>query len=122
MRWVYMAGSEKPVSKTLVKAAAAATAGPSGFFSSLFSTLSGTSAPQRPLTPSPAANPTEEVDPTTITESSVVLLIFTAGIAVRLDQKLRSELNRATKKNPPTTMRLELIYVSPELFFRFLSY
>lgn len=114
MRWVYMAGSEKPVSKTLVKAAAAATAGPSGFFSSLFSTLSGTSAPQRPLTPSPAANPTEEVDPTTITESSVVLLIFTAGIAVRLDQKLRSELNRATKKNPPTTMRLELIYTGKD--------
>ena len=41
----------------------------------------------------------------------MVLSIFAADIAVKLDQKMISELNRSTKKNPPTRMKYELIYV-----------
>ena len=50
-------------------------------------------------------------DPKTIVESNVVLSIFAADISVRLDKKMVAELNRSTKKNPPTRMKYELIYV-----------
>ena len=106
MRLVYTLGSEKPTpAKQAAKAPTSA-----GFFSSLFSSFSGSSTPQRPVTPIPiTAAP--EIDQTSIYESSVALSIFTADVNVRLDQKLKSELHRSTKKNPPTKMRLELIYV-----------
>lgn len=106
IRWVYLAGSEKvapPKPATTVKS--------SGFFSSLFSSLSGTQTPQRASTPAPAPV-VEQIDPTTVTETSVMLSIFSADVAVKLDQKLRSELHRSTKKNPPASMTLHLIYVS----------
>ena len=37
--------------------------------------------------------------------------IFTADVLVKLDGKMIAELNRSTKKNPPTRMKYELIYV-----------
>lgn len=109
MQWVYMAGTEKPQPK---KEPPKPAAGGGGFFSSLFSSLTGGSgAPSRTLTPAPAPTPVPQVDPKTIVESNVVLSIFAADISVRLDKKMVAELNRSTKKNPPTRMKYELIYV-----------
>ena len=110
MQWVYMAGTEKPQPKKEPPKPAAATGG-GGFFSSLFSSFGGSGQPSRTVTPAPAPPPVPKVDPKTIVESSVVLSIFTADILVRLDQKMIAELNRSTKKNPPTRMKYELIYV-----------
>ncbi|KAH9951982.1 hypothetical protein B0H21DRAFT_817732 [Amylocystis lapponica] len=113
MQWVYMAGTERPTpSKAIAKSASTGASG--GFFSSLFSTLSGANTPQRTLTPVPVSDDIEKIDPTAISESSVVLSIFTADIGVQLDQKIRLELHRSTKKNPPTKMRLELIYTGKD--------
>ena len=46
-----------------------------------------------------------------VEQSSVVLTIFTAEVEVRLTEKMSTELHRATKKNPPRTLKYELIYV-----------
>lgn len=107
MRWVYTLGSEKPVPAKQAAKAATSTS----FFSSLFSTLSGSASPQRAATPTPPVL-APEIDQTAIYESGVALSIFTAEISVRLDQKTKTELHRSTKKNPPANMRLSLIYVS----------
>ncbi|TFY51778.1 hypothetical protein EVJ58_g10387 [Rhodofomes roseus] len=109
IRWVYLAGSEKVVPPK----PAAATAKSSGFFSSLFSSLSGTHTPQRATTPVPPPV-VEQIDPTTVTETSVMLSIFSADVSVKLDTKLRSELHRSTKKNPPANMNLHLIYTGKD--------
>ena len=42
---------------------------------------------------------------------SVVLTIFAAEVDVRLSQNLSVELQRSMKKNPPRTLKYELIYV-----------
>ncbi|RDX42682.1 hypothetical protein OH76DRAFT_1410943 [Lentinus brumalis] len=108
MQWVYMAGTEKPQPK---KEPPKPVAGGGGFFSSLFSSLTGASgAPSRTNTPAPAPSTVPQIDPQTIVESNVVLSIFAADIAVKLDKKMITELNRSTKKNPPTRMKYELIY------------
>ncbi|KAI0933780.1 hypothetical protein AcW1_005516 [Taiwanofungus camphoratus] len=112
IRWVYMAGTEKRLPPK--PAAKVSAGGAGGFFSSLFSSFAGAAAPQRSSTPVPTATSIEEVDPTIVTETSVVLSIFTADVGVKLDQKMRSELHRSTKKNPPTNMRLELIYTGKD--------
>ncbi|PCH38307.1 hypothetical protein WOLCODRAFT_96891 [Wolfiporia cocos MD-104 SS10] len=113
IRWVYMAGSDKPVApKEISKAPSTGVSG--GFFSSLLASFAGTGTPQRSITPAPASTPSEEIDPTTIVVSNVVLSIFSAGVSVKLDSKLRADLQRSTKKNPPTNMRLELIYTGKE--------
>jgi hypothetical protein len=44
--------------------------------------------------------------------SNIVLTMFAANVEVRLDEKMTVELLRATKKNPPSRLRYELIYVS----------
>ncbi len=105
---MYMAGTEKPQPKKELPKSA--TAG-GGFFSSLFSSFTGSGAPTRAVTPAPASSPRPQIDPRTIIESNVVLSIFAADIVVKLDQKMIAELNRSTKKNPPTRMKYELIYV-----------
>ena len=117
MQWVYMAGTEKPPPK---KELPKPSGGGGGFFSSLFSSITGSGVPSRNATPSPAPPPVLKVDPETIVESNVVLSIFTADVLVKLDAKMISELNRSTKKNPPTRMKYELIYVSNRKH-RFLS-
>ncbi|KAI0781217.1 hypothetical protein BD413DRAFT_667167 [Trametes elegans] len=109
MQWVYMAGTEKPQPKKGPLEPAAGGSG-GGFFSSLFSSLTGSNAPTRAVTPAPSPTPVPKVDPKTIVESNVVLSIFAADIMVKLDQKMIAELNRSTKKNPPTRMKYELIY------------
>ncbi|KAH9946348.1 uncharacterized protein BXZ73DRAFT_86493 [Epithele typhae] len=107
MEWVYMAGTEKPQPKKEVPKPTSGGGG--GFFSSLFSSFGGSGAPSRSITPTPTPS-VPKVDPKAIVESNVVLSIFTADIAVSLDQKMVTELNRSTKKNPPTRMKYELIY------------
>ena len=47
----------------------------------------------------------------TVHELNVTLAVFSAEVDVRLDERMKKELLRATKKNPPTTMKYELIYV-----------
>ncbi|KAI0822620.1 hypothetical protein BC628DRAFT_1388241 [Trametes gibbosa] len=108
MQWVYMAGTEKPQPKKEPPKPAAGGGG--GFFSSLFSSFGGTANTQRAVTPTPPPPPVPKIDPLTIVESNVMLSIFAADIGVKLDKKMISELNRSTKKNPPTRMKYELIY------------
>lgn len=47
-----------------------------------------------------------------INETSVVLAVFSADVDVILDERMKRELLRATKKNAPQKMKYELIYVS----------
>ena len=107
MKWIYTSGSEKKRINAPKPSKPAASGG--GFFSSLFSSFSGTSTPQRVSTPLPPAPP--PVDHLAISETSVSLSIYSASVQVRLDKKLSSEIQRSTKKNPPTKMKFELIYV-----------
>jgi hypothetical protein len=46
-----------------------------------------------------------------VAQFSVVLTIFTAEVDVNIDQKLSAELHRSMRKNPPRTLKYELIYV-----------
>lgn len=107
MNWVYSTGTERPKQFPVIEQIKPKT----GFFSSLFG-LSGSSTPQRtpsPLPPQPAINDTEYLR---VSQSSVVLTIFTAEVEVKLNQKISTELHRSTKKNPPRALKYELIYVS----------
>ena len=113
MQWVYLAGTEKPQPK---KELPKPPTGGGGFFSSLFSSFTGSGVPSRNATPSPAPTPIPQVNPRMIIESNVVLSIFTVDVLVKLDGKMIAELNRSTKKNPPTRMKYELIYVCFSLF------
>lgn len=116
MKWIYTSGTGKK-RQNPPKAAKTTNMGGTGFFSSLFSTLSGTSTPQRITTPLPPVE--KPIDHLAISETTVSLSIYSASIQVRVDKKLSSELQRSTKKNPPTKMKFELIYVC--LFFYCIS-
>jgi hypothetical protein len=111
MNWVYTVGTEKP------QAVAVDQLKPKtgGFFSSLFSNLTGSNTPQRIPTPLPPR--IEEADLLLINESNVVLSIFTADIDVQLTKKMASELHRSTKKNPPSKVKYELIYASSPISY-----
>ncbi|TBU28918.1 hypothetical protein BD311DRAFT_721461 [Dichomitus squalens] len=113
MQWVYMAGTEKPQPKKEPPKPATASGG-GGFFSSLFSGFGSSGQPSRAVTPAPPPPPVPKVNPEAIVESSVVLSIFTVDVVVKLDQKMIAELNRSTKKNPPTRMKYELIYTGKD--------
>lgn len=119
MQLVYAAGSSvKPRKRQTVAQQQARKAVSSGFFSSLFSGFGGI---PRGASPNPESI-IEEVDEKEheaeeqrkllkVTKTGVVLAVFSAQVDVRLDATLREELLRATKKNAPTKMRYELIYV-----------
>ena len=107
MNWVYSTGTEKPKQPPVIEQIKPKA----GFFSSLLG-LGGSNTPQRapsPLSPQPALNEAEYLK---VGHSSVMLTIFTAEVDVELGQKISTELHRATKKNPPRTLKYELIYVS----------
>lgn len=118
MQWVYASGtSAKPRKRMTVEQQQTRKAVTSGFFSSLFSSFGST--PQRGATPMPAV---EEVDEAAkeseerekllqVNQTSVTLSVFSAEVEVRIDERMKKELLRATKKNPPANMRYELIYV-----------
>lgn len=111
LRLVYTGGSEKkPPSRPESRAAKVPTN--TGFFSSLFSSLSASTTPIAPRTPPPLPPPSfEPPDPMGAVASHVILSIFCGEVEVSLTKKMTAELHRSTKKNPPTKMKLELIYV-----------
>lgn len=100
MQWVYTSSSDKPSAARSVKPQVH-----SGFFSSLFTNFVGSVTP-------PPEEPKTVIDPRQIRVTSVALSIFSADVDVRLDKKLSAELHRSTKKNPPSKLKYELIYVS----------
>lgn len=108
MTWVYLSGTEKkpPPPKLATKPAAPK---PGGFFSSLF----GFSTPQRGNAPLPVVAPKEEekpLNPNDVINTSISLSIYSADVDVKLDNKTLNELQRSTKKRPPTKMKCALIY------------
>ncbi|KAI0046331.1 hypothetical protein FA95DRAFT_1398210 [Auriscalpium vulgare] len=111
VRWVYSVGTEKPSTNKTAKSSNQSQT--SGFFSSLFAGFGSSSTPQRTATPLPAP-PVEDVDLLEVNSSGVALAIFAASVDVRLDKKMTGELQRSTKKNPPSKLRFELIYTGKE--------
>ncbi|SRR6266403_4380556 len=111
VRWVYTVGSEKPSAAYKADALKTVTHQASGFFSSLFAGFGASSTPRRTPTPVPVT-PKESINLLEANSSNVVLTIFAANVDVRLDKKMTEELLRSTKKNPPSRLRYELIYVS----------
>ncbi len=111
VRWVYTVGSEKPSAAYKADALKTMTHQASGFFSSLFAGFGASSTPRRTPTPVPVT-PKESINLLEANSSNVVLTIFAANVDVRLDKKMTAELVRSTKKNPPSRLRYELIYVS----------
>ena len=121
MQWVYAAGSstKRRVLPDVTKEARKTIA--SGFFSG-FSSFFGGGAPQRQPSPIPegrpaaqsaAADENEEIRKLMqVNATSVVLAVFSADVDVVLDERMKRELLRATKKNAPHKMKYELIYVS----------
>lgn len=81
------------------------------FFSSLYSTFAkgGNNAARVPT--SVVAEVESPTDPYEITQTGVSLSIFSATVQIHLDKKMTAELVRSTKKNPPSKMKFELIYV-----------
>ncbi|KAG8689809.1 hypothetical protein FRC09_012247, partial [Ceratobasidium sp. 395] len=108
LRWVYDTGTEKkpPPSDKAAKPAPATS-----FFSSLFSTF--TSAAPSPA-PTPTRPPEPEKDPLEALVSTVQLSVFAAQVGVRLDKRMSTELERATKKKPPATSTYQLIYTGKD--------
>jgi hypothetical protein len=111
MRWVYTSGTKK---KRPLPSPVRSTKSSHGGFLSTFSSFfsaSGASTPQRAVTPLPV-EPVVEMDPLTVTETQVTLSVFSADVDVKLSTKMSAELHRSTKKNPPSKLKYELIYVS----------
>jgi hypothetical protein len=108
---VYKVGSEKPsvTSKTDILKTSSHKA--SGFFSPLSKEFEASSTPQGTPTQAPVVLK-ESIHLLEANSLNIVLTIFTANVAVRVDKKMAGELLRATKKNPPSRLRYELIYVS----------
>ena len=123
MQWVYAAGSSTVAKRRLLSPAARETrkAVASGFFSGLSSFFGGGATPQRSPSPAPEVPirshslEQEEADETRrllqVNTTGVVLTVFSADVDVTLDERMRKELLRATKKNAPQRMKYELIYV-----------
>ncbi|KAG8731231.1 hypothetical protein FRC11_004681, partial [Ceratobasidium sp. 423] len=107
LRWVYDTGTDK---KPIPSDKAAKPAPATSFFSSLFSSFTSTPAPA----PTPAPPPEPEKDPLEAIESNVQLSIFAAEVSVRLDARMNTELERATKKKPPSTSTYQLIYTGKD--------
>ncbi|KAH7101868.1 hypothetical protein BKA62DRAFT_829923 [Auriculariales sp. MPI-PUGE-AT-0066] len=112
LRWVYSAGSEKP------KQEKAPQPTRESFFSSIFSGLSSSQLFTPPRTPQPteppktAAQINEELMGSV--DSSVLLAVYSAHANVKLDPKLAVELQRSTKKNAPSQVRVDLIYTGKD--------
>ncbi|CAE6531048.1 unnamed protein product [Rhizoctonia solani] len=107
LRWVYNTGTDK---KPIPSDKAAKAAPTTSFFSSLFSSFASTPSPA----PTPASLPEPEKDPLEEIESTVQLSIYAAEVSVRLDSRMNTELERATKKKPPSTSTYQLIYTGKD--------
>jgi len=71
----------------------------------------GEGIPQYASSPTPTQPVIDEAGCLKVAQFSVVLTVFTAEVDVNLDQKLSAELHRSMRKNPPRTIKYELIYV-----------
>ena len=107
---MYSLGSEKKRSFPALKVPTKPAIG--GLFSSLFSSFTGGSTPTREPTPLP---PPPEVDEKEqllkANDSAVSLTVYSAEVTTKLDRKFSAALHRSTKKEPPSRLRYELIYV-----------
>ncbi|KAF8523641.1 hypothetical protein JB92DRAFT_3140729 [Gautieria morchelliformis] len=114
LRLVYTGGSErKPPPRAERRVSKLPTN--AGFFSSLFSSLSAGPNPIVPRTPPQLSSlPLETLDPMCSVHSHVILSVFCGEVDVSLSQKMTTELHRSTKKNPPTKIKLELIYTGKD--------
>jgi hypothetical protein len=99
MRWVYSVGTQKPAIRSPVRPTA-------NFFTSIF----GFGTPRR--TPSPLPQSEKKLNLLDVNVVNVTLEILTADVNVNLDRKMKEALHRSTKKNPPSRLKYELIYVS----------
>ena len=106
VRWVYNVGSEKPSATSKTDTLETAN----GFFSPQ-SDGSEASMPEVPS--SIVSKDSESANLLDAHSSNIALTIFTANVEVRVDKKMTEELIRSTKKNPPSRLRYQLIYVSP---------
>jgi hypothetical protein len=104
VRWVYTVGIEKPsaISKTDTLKTGSHHFLPlfDGIESESSSTLEGA-----PVVPEP-------INLLEAKSSNIVFTIFAANVDVQLDEKMTVELVSATKKNFPSRLHYELIYVS----------
>lgn len=113
VRWVYDVGSEKPSATSRTDTFETATHQTSGFFSPQPDGFdASTPEVSQSMIPKESANLLEAHS------SNIALTIFTANVDVRVDKKMTEELLRSTKKNPPSRLRYELIYVSPTVVKR----
>lgn len=108
LRWVYSLGSEKKRALPVVNVPKPSFG---GLFSSIFSGFSGSSTPQRTVTPLPPPE-TPKTDLLAVNDSAVSLTVYSAEVTTKLDKKFSAALHRSTKKEPPSKLRYELIYVS----------
>jgi hypothetical protein len=108
---VYEVGSEKPsiTSKTDILNSSSHKA--SGFFSPLSDGIEASATPQGTPIQVPVVRK-ESIHLLEAHSSNIVSTIFAANVDVRVDEKMAGEVLRATKKNPPSRLRYELIYVS----------
>jgi Protein of unknown function (DUF3684) len=108
---VYEVGSEKPsvTSKTDIIKPSSHKA--SGFFSTLSDGFEASPTPQGIPTQAPVVRK-ESIHLLEAYSSNIALTMFAANVDVRVDKKMAGELLRATKKNPPSRLRYELVYVS----------
>jgi hypothetical protein len=110
MRWMYTSGTRKP-SQPISKMTKSIPT--TGFFSSLYSsfTKAGNGASRVSTSPGPVAEIESPSNSHEITQIGVSLSILSASVQVNLDKKMSAELIRSIKKNPPSKMKFELIYV-----------
>ncbi|KZO98233.1 hypothetical protein CALVIDRAFT_535334 [Calocera viscosa TUFC12733] len=106
LRWVYSTGITKP----LISIPVPSQSNERGFFSAFFSRKQAAATP--PPVPTPPIQ--SEPDPFTEIDSNVALNVYSANVDVKLDRKLLQELERATKKRPPSKTVYHLIYTSKE--------
>ena len=106
MGCVYKIGTNKTRQVSVVKK----KAGPKAKFLSFFASNEGSSTSQQAPSIPPPEPPADEGD-LEPDSSNVELTIFTANVDVKLNSKISAELHRSMRKNPPRTLKYELIYV-----------
>lgn len=114
-RWVYEPGGETPPSPAVLPLSTNVTQ-----FDQPPSS-SGTTSGRIPLPPTapshqspmpPKQTRIQSTDLLSVSESNLTLSIFSTSVDVTLGNKLAAELHRCMKKNAPSRMRYDLIYVS----------
>ena len=106
MNWVYSTWTGRPEQVPVIKQ----TKYKANLLSSLLG-LGRSSTPQRMASRLPPQLAIIEAECLKVGESSIVLAIFTAQVAVDLSQELLEELCRSVKSIPPRILKCELIYV-----------